>query len=127
MIRRPSIATLTDTLFPYKTLFRSVRLRQRHRADQHGDPALVPGAADRMALHRAGQTAAERLHRELQRSAAGRTAKRDAVYLAGSGQGRAGDMAARFNNDPAPIRARPPGSGYLSQTQPPRDPPGTVA
>src|SRR3546814_2071700 len=74
----------------------TVRLRQRHRADQHGDPALVPGAADRMALHRAGQTAAERLHRELQRSAAGRTAQRDAVYLAGSGQGRAGDLAARL-------------------------------
>ena len=43
------------------------RQRQRHRADQHGDPALVAGDADRMALHRAGQADPERLHRELQR------------------------------------------------------------
>ena len=34
-----------------------VRLRQRHRADQHGDPALVAGDADRVALHRARQAA----------------------------------------------------------------------
>ena len=47
------------------------RFRQRHRADQHGDAALVAGATGRVALHRARQAAAECLHRELQRPAAG--------------------------------------------------------
>ena len=59
-----------------------MRLRQRHRADQHGDPALVAGAPGRVALHRARQAAAERLHRELQRPAARRAAERDAVHVA---------------------------------------------
>src|SRR3546814_10094525 len=31
MIRRPPISTLTDTLFPYTTLFRSAPPRQGHR------------------------------------------------------------------------------------------------
>ena len=31
------------------------RHRQRHRADQHGDPALVAGATGRVALHRPRQ------------------------------------------------------------------------
>jgi Integrase core domain len=48
---------------------RHVRLRQRHRADQHGDPALVAGAAGRVALHRSGQATAERLRRVLHRAA----------------------------------------------------------
>src|SRR3546814_5632242 len=82
MIRRPPRSTRTDTLFPYTTLFRSARRhhrrqrrtaaddreRQRHRADQPGDPEMDAGATCRVALHRAGQAAAERLCRELQRS-----------------------------------------------------------
>src|SRR3546814_4250675 len=81
MIRRPPRSTRTDTLFPYTTLFRSARRhhrrqrrtaaddreRQRHRADQPGDPEMDAGATCRVALHRAGQAAAERLCRELQR------------------------------------------------------------
>ena len=55
--------------------------RQRHRADLDGHPALVAGARCRLALHRAGQAAAERLHRKLQRPAAGRIAQRNAVHL----------------------------------------------
>jgi len=35
------------------------RLRQRHRAHQHGDPEVVPDQADRLALHRAGQAASK--------------------------------------------------------------------
>ena len=54
------------------------RQRQRHRAHQHGDPALVARHQDRMALHRARQADPERLHRELQRAAARRTSERDA-------------------------------------------------
>jgi len=52
-----------------------VRLRQRHRADRHGDPTLGPGDADRVAPHRAGQAATERLYRELKRPTARRTAQ----------------------------------------------------
>src|SRR3546814_7380327 len=44
MIRRPPISTLTDTLFPYTTLFRSVAA-QRLGRDKVGD--LVVAAADR--------------------------------------------------------------------------------
>jgi hypothetical protein len=32
-----------------------LRIRQRHRAYQHGDPALVAGERHRLALHRAGK------------------------------------------------------------------------
>src|SRR3546814_8915482 len=41
MIRRPPRSTRTDTLFPYTTLFRSLRYRRRYRrADRHrGKPA----------------------------------------------------------------------------------------
>jgi len=59
-----------------------VRLRQRHRADRHGGPALVPGDADRVALHCARQADPERLHRELQWPSARRTPQRDAVHVA---------------------------------------------
>jgi putative transposase len=44
---------------------RRLPLRQRHRADQHGDFALVAGDRRRMALHRTRQAAAERFHRKL--------------------------------------------------------------
>src|SRR6516165_8574721 len=42
-----------------------VRLRQRHRTDQPGDPTLVAAEAGRVALHRSRQAAAERVHRIL--------------------------------------------------------------
>src|SRR3546814_16439319 len=37
MIRRPPRSTRTDTLFPYTTLFRSLRRRQRRRQDRARD------------------------------------------------------------------------------------------
>jgi hypothetical protein len=52
---------------PGKTTGRS--RRQWHRADLNRDPALVAGARDRLALHRAGQAAAEQLCGKLQRPA----------------------------------------------------------
>src|SRR3546814_13309700 len=56
MIRRPPVSTLTDTLFPYTTLFRSTRVvvedAERHREfveahfDQHVRDAAVGGVMD---------------------------------------------------------------------------------
>src|SRR3546814_20784113 len=54
MVRRPLRSTRTDTLFPYTTLFRSLRPGQRHRHPRIGQrrrQALaelgdVPGAVD---------------------------------------------------------------------------------
>src|SRR3546814_13591813 len=40
MIRRPPRSTRTDTLFPYTTLFRSVRGAQHDRAQISGSPDL---------------------------------------------------------------------------------------
>src|SRR3546814_2313665 len=57
MIRRPPISTRTDTLFPYTTLFRSLRGRRGRRA-AGGDPRLrlrrLAGLRRRLAvlLHR---------------------------------------------------------------------------
>src|SRR3546814_8152624 len=47
MIRRPPRSTLTDTLFPYTTLFRS-RLR-RHPADRHAEHGKRGEAAHQQA------------------------------------------------------------------------------
>ncbi len=60
------------TLLIARRMCASVALcqRQRHRADQHGDPALEPAEQDRLALHRTGQAAAERVRGELHRPAA---------------------------------------------------------
>src|SRR3546814_11013486 len=41
MIRRPPRSTRTDTLFPYTTLFRSVRRSRRARAARVGRPAIA--------------------------------------------------------------------------------------
>src|SRR3546814_17099670 len=48
MIRRPPRSTLTDTLFPYTTLFRSLRL------EQEGDRAVVDQADHHMGTEPAG-------------------------------------------------------------------------
>src|SRR3546814_20556378 len=72
MIRRPPRSTRTDTLFPYTTLFRSVRADQPRPADpsalrRHSDGPRVqlagagaaagrrPSVEDRGRRHRAGQ------------------------------------------------------------------------
>ena len=62
------VARELDALIRRARPARDVRLRQRHGADQHGDPELVPADRRRLALHRARQAAAERLRRELQRA-----------------------------------------------------------
>ena len=54
-------------------------LRQRHRADLDGGPAVVPADWRRMALHRAGQAHPERLRGKLQRALPGRVPQRHAV------------------------------------------------
>src|SRR3546814_6417665 len=56
MIRRPPIATRTDTRFPYTTLFRSVR------ADSAGEPVLQ-GEALRPGPRRSLQDQQEARHR----------------------------------------------------------------
>src|SRR3546814_7170462 len=45
MIRRPPRSTRTDTLFPYTTLFRSLRLLRRGRLSRH--PCRDPRLGDR--------------------------------------------------------------------------------
>src|SRR3546814_9999751 len=48
MIPRPPISTLTDTLFPYTTLFRSVVAAERVALRKHvGDHALERGALEK--------------------------------------------------------------------------------
>jgi transposase InsO family protein len=60
------------------------RLRQRHRAYQHGDPAMVPGPPDRLALYRAGHAAGKCLRRELHRQAQGRVPSVVGVWASSS-------------------------------------------
>jgi putative transposase len=65
--------------------------------NQHRDPALVAAERRRVALHRVGQTAAERLYRELQWPCARRVAERNAVQLARPRPNGPGRMAARLH------------------------------
>src|SRR3546814_3845691 len=51
MIRRPPISTRTDTLFPYTTLFRSLRRNVRHRNRRLPDRAVEAGTAGRGLRH----------------------------------------------------------------------------
>src|SRR3546814_6698912 len=50
MIRRPPRSTRTDTLFPYTTLFRSVRAFDRHHGDRLRDFHRKPQGPQRAAL-----------------------------------------------------------------------------
>src|SRR3546814_14087355 len=55
MIRRPPRATLTDTLFPYTTLFRSVQVSLHHggkRQQPASDPRGVRNAHPPLGRHR---------------------------------------------------------------------------
>src|SRR3546814_19415661 len=72
MIRRPPRSTRTDTLFPYTTLFRSVRVVARAviAIDQH--PAAGQPVFGEMAEPRLGQPPAQCLHRRLMRDLAER-------------------------------------------------------
>ena len=62
----------------------------------------------RLALHRARQADAERLHRELQRPAARRAVERDAVRFARSCPHRAGDLDGRLQHRAPAQRDRQP-------------------
>src|SRR3546814_2440057 len=76
MIRRPPRSTLTDTLFPYTTLFRSQQLRHAPRLRHDGEadqPRAQPGggeitdAARHQAHHAEIEVEPERCHRLLVR------------------------------------------------------------
>ena len=100
------------------------RQRQRHRADLQRHPRLGRRDRRRLALHRARQAAAERLHRELQRPAARRAAERDPVPLAAARPGRARGLAARLQRRTAALEARLDDASGLRQRPPRRDRPG---
>jgi len=76
--------------------------KSAHGTDRHGNPALVAGAAGRVALYRAGQAAAECLYRELQRAAA----RRDALHFAQSRAQSFGDLEGGLQHHPPAPRAR---------------------
>src|SRR3546814_372675 len=74
MIRRPPRSTRTDTLFPYTTLFRSLRARPLHGEVQKARRALVAGnPVDRIAvdpglqIREVGSVAAEFARRSAER------------------------------------------------------------
>ena len=56
-----------------------------------------------VALHRSRQTAAERIHRELQRQPAGRVAERGNLRQPGRRTTKAGPLALRLQHGPAPL------------------------
>ena len=82
------------------------RQRQRNGVQLEPHPGLGGAQQGQVALHRARQAAAERLHRELQRPDAGRGAQRHPVPLSGPCPGRAGRMAARLQRASAAFQAR---------------------
>src|SRR3546814_10435260 len=68
MIRRPPRSTLTDTLFPYTTLFRSTlrqRRGRRHEREVVSDPRALAGAR-RLRPSRAARRRSEEHTSELQ-------------------------------------------------------------
>src|ERR1700680_2423196 len=103
------------------------RQRQRHRADLERDPGLGGCDRRRLALHRARQTAAERLHRELQRPSSRRAAERDAVQIAAPRWCRAGGMATRLQRAATAFEARLADAWGLRQRPPRRERPGRCA
>ena len=62
------------------------RQRQRHGDDQPSHAGMDQPNRRRLALHRAGQAAAERLRRELQRQAARRVLERGGLRQPGAGK-----------------------------------------
>ena len=87
-VTRECLAAIPDTSISGKRVARELtalidtrgkpeddRFRQRHRVHLERDPELGKGSSGRMALHRAGQTDAERLHRVLQRPDARRASQ----------------------------------------------------
>jgi len=70
-----------------------------------------------MALHRAGQAAAECLHRELQRTTARRAAQRDPLHFAHPGPRGPGDLEERLQHRQTAQRTRQSAAGRLCQDQ----------
>ena len=79
---------------------------ERHRVHQHGHPKVGSGYRHRLALHRARKANPKRIHRKLQRQAARRMLKRNAVQLAGRCQRNAGSMAGGLQPPQATFIAR---------------------
>src|SRR3546814_5191800 len=71
MIRRPPRSTRTDTLFPYTTLFRSLRPGRPLRRtpdDGHGDTGLLRADVDQQGARRHSAQDRPRRHRHDDRS-----------------------------------------------------------
>src|SRR3546814_10591453 len=71
MIRRPPRSTLTDTLFPYTTLFRSAPLSERNVVPRMGDRQQQPARSRRVLQddqnRSFGPTGPIRMHRQMGR------------------------------------------------------------
>jgi len=80
-----------------------------------------------VALHRARQAHPERLHREFQRKAAGRTAERDAVLISGLCPRGFDRLEGRLQHCQAAQRHRQRAAGHLRQSQRSRNATGRVA
>jgi hypothetical protein len=121
-------ATL-DKGFASPPLDRSCRIPNvlRHRADLECHSRLGGRDRRRLTLHRARQTAAERVHRELQRPAARRVVERDAIPVAASCPRCAGGVAARLQRRAATFEARLDDASGLRQRPWRRDRPGRCA
>jgi len=87
---------------------------------------LRRSATHRLALHRSGQTYPERLHRELQRPAQGRTAQRDAVRLAPARAEERSVMAGWLQPQPPALTARLADPGRIRQHLQPATGPGAA-
>src|SRR3546814_8766051 len=73
MKRRPTRSTLTDTLFPYTTLFRSILVGQR-RVAQHRHIVADEDMSDRARVHPRDVESGEGAERTIMRGAADRAA-----------------------------------------------------
>ncbi len=115
----------------YRALARATpghnRQRQRHRADLERHPRLGGRDRRRLALHGARQTAAERVHRELQRQAARRAAQRDVVQIAAARPCRARGLATRLQRGATAFQARLDDASGLRQRPHRRGRPGRCA
>src|SRR3546814_5533063 len=89
MIPRPPRSTRTDTLFPYTTLFRSQRQRQRYRAAQPPpDHDNAIGPADTRAETRQAKQRQHTEHHDGARAQGNDKQQKDQQYLAPGNLGR---------------------------------------
>ena len=139
-IRSPPVAPVADTSISSRRVARELddivrwggrrpddRQRQRHRADLERHPRLGGRDRRRRALHRARQTAAERVHRELQRQATRRAAQRDVVQIAAARPCRDRGLATRLQRGAIAFQARLDDASGLRQRPHRRGRPGRCA